>query len=191
MKKLLFIFISTLSVFFLFSCTYKMPYKPGVTIEGEDTFYKNKKQWENDNIENYSFTFTRIHSSYPSANYTVDITVKDGKVENCDLKEYRRKAKESLSSEEWTKEEDNFYGSHSDLEQFSIDSIFESFDSRIRNAYKSFSEYPDCYYANYSFTFSDEEPYVLSCKGESVLMIEDAVGNGARIKMQISNFKKL
>lgn len=191
MKKLLFIIISTVSVFSLFSCTYKMPYEPGVTIEGEDTFYKNKKQWENDNIENYSFTFTRTHSSDPFLNYIIDITVKDGNVENCDLKEYKRKAKESLSSKEWTKEENNFYRNHSDLEQFSIDNIFESFDSRIRNVYKSFSKHPDCYYANYSFTFSEEEPYVLSYEGTYLLMIEFTGGNGADIKMQISNFKKL
>ena len=190
MKKILTLLMIFPLFLLLFSCNkYKMPYEPGVTIEGEEKFYEYKTKWNNENLSNYTFTFTKKHSLYPPDNYVIEVTAENGKVTNCELKEYISQSKEDASSEEWAENEERFSSSHSNLDQFLIDNIYSTFDRLIKEDYESLKKHPDCYYANFSFTFSEEVPFILSYEGMSLLMIEDLVGSGADVEFQISNFE--
>ena len=192
MKKILTLLITMFLILPLLSCDkdkYVMPYKPGVTIEEEEKFYEYKTKWDEANLSNYTFTFTKKHSLYPPDNYVIEVTAENGKVTNCELKEYISQSKEDASSEEWAENEERFSSSHSNLDQFLIDNIYSTFDRLIKEDYESLKKHPDCYYANFSFTFSEEVPFILSYEGRYLLMIKDADGNGAELKFQISNFE--
>ena len=52
----------------------------------------------------------------------------------------------------------------------------------------TFAAYPDCYYAKIEFEYSDEIPYILSCKSESLIMKPDIDGGNSSVEITISNF---
>jgi hypothetical protein len=193
MRKILTSFIIMFLILPLLSCNkdkYVMPYEPGVTIEGEENFSEYKAKWNNANLSNYTFTFTKDFRYDPTENYVIDVTVSDGKVINCELKEYISQSKEDVSNEEWEENKNSFLSSHSDLDQFLIDNIFESFESQVKSVHEFYEKKSDCYYVNGTFRFSEKEPYITSFELETLLMIKDLDGNGSNVKFNISNFEK-
>lgn len=189
MKKI-FMILGILSLILpLFSC-YRMPYEPGVTIEGEETFYTNKKLWEKSKIEKYSFTYSYKCTYVPQTNYVVDVTV-DGEDVSYEVKEYMNVSEENSTSETWEeyKIKCKDFITRNKFDNFSLNDIYSDIKQNIEAEYESLKKHPDCYYANFSFTFSEEAPFILSYEGCYSLMIKDACGNGAELKFQISNFE--
>lgn len=193
MKRTITILLSLLIVMLaLASCkkdsdTYKMPYEPGVTVDNEG-FLSHKKLWDTAAVKNYSYTYFFHNRNYPSENCKIDVTVKDGKVNEYKILEF-----DKMPVAEIPESEEGAYKEFCDSVERSndfllIDEIYSSINKTIENSIKKFEEYPDCYYADYSFDFSEEAPFLSRCFYKVLLMQEDLVGNGATIEIKIENF---
>ena len=167
------------------SCTsYKMPHIPGVFIADEILIEKINSQ-ENSAKTNYSFTY-----NYKSCfeNYVLNVFVENGNVTNFVLTEFKSKNKENTSEDKWHEYKEIINIQFEYKNQLFINNIFNNFTKIIEDAKNTFAAYPDCYYAKIEFEYSDEIPYILSCKSESLIMKPDIDGGNSSVEITISNF---
>lgn len=183
MKKLV-LFICTVVLVFMGSCKFnKMAHDPGVSVNDE-LLSKKINSWKNLSKKNYSYTYY-----YKGAfeNYKLDVSIEDGKVVGYVLKEYCGKVKGLVSDSEWNKCEEIFDTSFEDKNLFLIDNVLDDFSLIVADAKKNYENNSDSYYAKIEFTYSDDVPYILTCKSESCIMDNDSDG-GHSVEICISNF---
>ncbi|MCH5294766.1 MAG: hypothetical protein J1F14_02550 [Treponema sp.] len=184
MRKSGFVFILCILFVWAVSCVgekYLRPYTPGVYCD-EEAFNDHKNLWDGSSVKNY--TYTLCYDSFPPQNYTVAVTVSDGSVSEWVLKKYS--GKEEITEEE-KKEFESFLEDNKDF--LLIESVYELFSACISEAYNKYTEYSDCYYSSFDFSFSEEVPFISYCKNTSLLMKEDVDGNGGYVEIQIKDFK--
>ena len=104
--------IKTLGIlFFVFiffiSCKteeeYIMPFKPGVTVD-KYVFDLHKKQWMDNRCQNYSYTYSyEIYEgdSLLISNYILDVSVQNGNIAECALKEIDGETESDMSEDSW------------------------------------------------------------------------------------------
>ncbi len=172
-----------LILLFLFvSCQdkYIMPHTPGVTVDTE-AFELYKNLWNSCGIKNYSYTYTL--NRYPPLNFVVDVTVTNGDI-SYDLKEYNQ-----LKDSEITEiDKSYFYSEIGDIKNLFLENVFNEIELTIEGCFEDYDKDPDCYYANFDFTFSDDAPFILYCKRESSLMKENIDGGSGFVEIKIENF---
>ena len=161
---------------------YEMPYNPGVNVDVE-SFNKHKELWNNSDVKNYSYTYKWKASYSPTACIIADVKVTDGKVD------YVLKQLELHKESEITEDDKSYFEiSIGSKENLLIENLYNEMQSDIESNYQSYSENPDCYYANFTFDFSDNLPFILRYKNESGLMKEDLGGGFGYIEIKIENF---
>ena len=161
---------------------YEMPYNPGVNVD-EQAFNKHKELWNNSGVKNYSYTYKWTGSYSPTACIIADVKVTDGKVD------YVLKQLELHKESEITEDDKSYFEiSIGSKENLLIENLYNEMQSDIESNYQSYRENPDCYYANFTFDFSDSLPFILSYKSESCLMKQYLVGNYGCVEIKIENF---
>lgn len=181
MKKLIVLTI-LISMFLFVSCQdkYIMPHIPGVTVDTE-AFELHKNLWNSCRIKNYSYTYTL--NRYPPLNFVVDVTVTNGDI-SYDLKEYNQ-----LKDSEITEIDKSYFASEiGDIKNLFLENVFNEIELTIEECFEDYDKDPDCYYANFDFTFSDDAPFILYCKRESSLMKENIDGGSGFVEIKIENF---
>lgn len=182
MKKIIIsYFIITLSLL-SFSCDkYEMPYTPGVYAD-KKSLNEYKILWNNSNTKNYSYTY--ILESYPPFHIVADVTIRDGEVAFT-LKEYNKKTDEEITDSDKT----HFENSINNKANLLIENIYTFIEDSIELASNSYNQKKDCYYANFTFNFSDTVPFISYYKQESMIMLEDLDGNFGYKEIKIENFE--
>ncbi|MBE6349506.1 MAG: hypothetical protein E7062_01970 [Spirochaetaceae bacterium] len=187
MKKSIFMWIVLIIVAILcFSCEepYKMPYTPGVTVD-EEAFNEHKSLWENSGIKNYSYTYTVKLHGYPY-NHIIDVTVKEGKVYEYILREYKYKKESELTVEDKLL----FESELESIDSLLIENIYNYINQTIKSNFESYKKNKENYYANFIFEFSDSAPFIVFHERTSLFMGELLNGNGSTIEIKIENFKE-
>ncbi len=191
MKKFLIDLLLIILVSMNFICcdndTYKMPYKPGVTVDKEN-FLEHKELWLNSTISDYSYTYSFYNSSYPLQNCVIDVLVKDNTVESYEIKEFNK-----TPITEQTKPEgyDSFLEELNESTDFLlIDNIYSNLEETIDYSINKGKEYPECFYSDYKFDYLDQRPFFLKVLYTNLIMQEDLDGNGATVEIKIENFKE-
>ena len=184
MKKNIIILLVFALALLVFSCEdkYEMPFSPGVIVN-EEAFIKHKEHWDNCGLKNYSYTYKWKASYSPTARVVADVTVLDGKVS------YVLKQFEIYSENEITEDIKSYFESFiGNKDSLLLENLYKEMQFDMSDAYQSYNENPDCYYANFTFDFSDNTPFILSYKNESYLMKEYLGGNYGCIEIEIENF---
>ena len=166
-----------------------MPYEPGITID-QESFLKHKELWDTTSIQNYSYTYSYHRSSYPCDNCVIDVTITNGIVSEYDVKEFDNMLVSEIPESELNAYEGLLWRIEQSQDFLLIDNIYSRINETINNSFEKIKEYPDCYYANYSFEFSDTKPFMSRCFYTISIMQEQLVGNGAEIEIKIENFKE-
>ena len=178
----------------VFSCkkdtdSYKMPYEPGITIDKE-SFLKHKELWDTTSIQNYSYTYSFYNSSLPCDTCVIDVVITNGIVSKYDVKEFNKMPVSEIPESELIAYEGLLWRIEQSQDFLLINNIYSTINEAINNSFEEIKEYPDCYYANYSFEFSDTKPFMSRCFYTVSIMQEQLVGNGAEIEFKIENFKE-
>ena len=157
-----------------------MPHTPGVTVDTE-AFEFHKNLWDNCGIKNYSYTYSL--NRYPYLNFIVDVTVTNGNI-SYDLKEFNQ-----LKDSEITEIDKSYFDSEiGEIKNLLLENVFNEIELSIEGCFEDYYKEPDCYYANFDFTFSDDAPFILYCKSESSLMKENIDGGSGFVEIKIENF---
>ena len=168
---------------------YQMPHEPGINIDME-ALQQRSSLWTENKSLNYSYTYSFKNYAYPDA-YTVDIIVANGTISSFTLKEYQGETETSTSNKEWTELNEKFKTRTADKNQFLIENVYLNIENICAGILKKYESNRNCYYANSSFGFIDEAPYLSSCKLESILMQKDVDGNYSNIEITLTNFTLL
>ncbi len=183
MKNISFLCMVTVMPLLFFSCKdkYEMPHTPGVYVDKE-SLNNSETLWNNSDIKNYSYTYTL--KSYPPFDVVADVTVTDGEVSFI-LKEYNEKIGEDITDNDKI----HFENSIDSKENLKIENIYICINDSIEFAFDSYNQKKDCYYANFTFNFIAEAPFISYCKREIMIMLEDLDGNSGYKEIKIENFE--
>ncbi len=194
MKKYSVLFATFLFIAMCSSCvndnnSYKMPYKPGINLN-EEAFQEHKKLWAETSIKDYSYTYSYYNDLYPCEDCVIDVIVRNGEVSEYMVKEFDKTLVSEIPESNLGAYEDFLTGLERFKDSLLIENVYSTITKYIEESLRDIEEYPDCYYANYEFDFSEKSPFMHTCIFTTKLMQEGLVGDGASIEIKIENFKE-